>query len=151
MAAAIAGLLLLAEGSAAAAPTQAARTAIVPFETSPFPYSGRPPGQEKPFFDVEQEGRRGHTSPRGGVYWEEETYSDRGVLLSIPRGFDCARPGVLIVFFHGNGADLQGVVARRQQVPRQVAQSGLNALLVAPQFARNADKRAMQINSSAYT
>jgi hypothetical protein len=43
-----------------------------------------------------------------------------------------------VVFFHGNGATLERDVAARQQVPRQVAQSGLNAILVAPQFAVDA-------------
>ena len=77
--------------------------------------------------------------PRGGVYWEDTTYSDRRVLLHIPRGFDAALPAVMIVYFHGNLATLErDVVHRRQQVPRQVAESGLNAVLVAPQFAVNA-------------
>lgn len=121
-----------------AAPATAAKTEIVAFETSPFPYDGQPPGQDKPFYDVEQEGRRGHTSPRGGIYWEDTTYSDRRVLLHIPRGFDAARPGVMIVYFHGNLANIDRIVQWHQQVPRQVAESGLNAVLVAPQFAVNA-------------
>ena len=75
---------------ARAAQTTSARTELVAFDTSPFPYSGQPPGQDKPFFDVEKDGRRGHTSPRGGIYWEDTTYSDRRVLLHIPSGFDPA-------------------------------------------------------------
>jgi hypothetical protein len=130
--------LLLEQRSLSAAPMRAAKSELVAFETSPFPYFGQPPGQDKPFFDVEEDGRRGHLSPRGGVYWEDPTYSDRRVLLHIPAGFEWRRPGVMILFFHGNLADLEGVVVRRQQVPRQVAQSGLNALLVAPQLALNA-------------
>ena len=82
--------------------------------------------------------RRGHTSPRGGVYWEDQTYSDRRSLLYIPRGFDPRRPALMVVFFHGNEATLTRDVRNRQQVPRQVAESGLNAVLVAPQFAVNA-------------
>jgi hypothetical protein len=121
-----------------AAPTATAKTEIVAFDASPFPYSGQPPGQDKPFFDVEKEGRRGHTSPRGGVYWEETTYSDRRALLHIPKGFDPARPAVMVVYFHGNQATLERDVDKRQRVPRQVAQSGLNAVLVAPQFAVDA-------------
>jgi hypothetical protein len=121
-----------------AAPTASAKTVLVAFDASPFPYSGTPPGQDKPFFDVEQDGRRGHTSARGGIYWEDTTYSDRRALLHIPRGFDPARPAVMVVFFHGNQATLERDVDRRQQVPRQVAQSGLNAVLVAPQFAVDA-------------
>jgi hypothetical protein len=130
--------VLVMHDPASATPTAVPKTELVAFETSPFPYEGQVPGQDKPFFDVDKDGRRGHTSSRGGVYWEDETYSDRRVLLHIPRGFDPARPGVMIIYFHGNQATLEGVVQHHQQVPRQVAQSGLNAVLVAPQFAVNA-------------
>jgi hypothetical protein len=123
---------------ASAAQTSSARTELVAFDTSPFPYSGQPPGQDKPFFDVEKDGRRGHSSPRGGIYWEDTTYSDRRALLHIPRGFNPALPAVMLVYFHGNMASLEGVVHRAQQVPRQVSESGLNAVLVAPQLAVNA-------------
>jgi hypothetical protein len=121
-----------------AAQTTSARTELVAFDNAPFPYSGQPPGQDKPFYDVEKDGRRGHTSPRGGIYWEDTTYSDRRVLLHIPRGFNAALPAVMIVYLHGNFASLAGVVHRVQQVPRQVSESGLNAVLVAPQLAVNA-------------
>lgn len=138
-------LLLLGMGAcvaaafpAEAAPSKQARRGLVAFENSPFPFTGSMPGKEEPFFDVEKDGRRGHTSPRGGVYWEDETYNDRRVLLDIPRGFDPARPGVIVVYFHGNQTRLERDVVRRQGIPRQVAQSGLNAVLVAPQFAVNA-------------
>ena len=123
---------------ARAAQTKSAKTELVAFDNSPFPYSGQPPGQDKPFWDVEQDGRRGHTSPRGGVYWEDATYSDRRVLLHIPRGFNPSHPALMIVYLHGNMANLEGVVHRHQQVPRQVSESGLNAVLAAPQFAVNA-------------
>src|SRR5262249_56429504 len=82
--------------------------------------------------------RRGHTSGRGGVYWEDLTYSDRRALLAIPRGFDIRRPAVIVVYLHGNQATLTRDVRDRQQVPRQVGQSGPNAALVAPQFAVHA-------------
>ena len=126
------------QGPASAAPTTSAKIELVAFDNSPFPYSGQVPGADKPFFDVEKDGRRGHTSPRGGIYWEDTTYSDRRVLLHIPRGFNAALPAVMIVYFHGNMANLDGVVYRHQQVPRQLAESGLNAVLVAPQLAVNA-------------
>jgi hypothetical protein len=121
-----------------AAPRATAKTEIVAFETSPFPYAGQPPGQDKPFFDVEKDGRRGHTSPRGGIYWEDTTYGDARVLLHIPKGFDPVRRALIIVYFHGNLATLERDVAKCQLVPRQVARSGLNAVLVAPQFAVDA-------------
>jgi hypothetical protein len=60
------------------------------------------------------------------------------VLLHIPPGFDAKRPGVIVVFFHGHGADLARDVRDRQQVPAQISASGMNAVLVAPQFAFDA-------------
>jgi hypothetical protein len=135
---AVAAMSSAMQSPAAAAQTTSARTELVAFDHAPFPYSGQPPGQDKPFYDVEKDGRRGHTSPRGGIYWEDTTYSDRRVLLHIPRGFNAALPAVMIVYLHGNFASLAGVVHRVQQVPRQVSESGLNAVLVAPQLAVNA-------------
>ncbi|TGU55340.1 hypothetical protein EN795_01005 [bacterium M00.F.Ca.ET.152.01.1.1] len=127
-----------------AGPSQGARlhksiATIVPFKASPFPYRGKLPDGSAPFLDVTgADGRRGHTSPRGGIYWEDETYSDRSTLLAVPKGFDPAKPAVIVVFLHGNGATLQRDVVGRQRVVGQVEASGLNAVLVAPQFARNA-------------
>ena len=43
-----------------------------------------------------------------------------------------------MVYLHGNEATLERDVQDRQGVPRQLAKSGLNAVLVAPQFAVNA-------------
>jgi hypothetical protein len=114
------------------------REALVEFATSPFPYDGEVPGQGKPFLDATDGMRRGHTSPRGGVYWLDQTYADRRVLLSIPARFDPRRPAYLIVFFHGNRVILERDVVERQRVPQQLAASGLNAVLVAPQFATDA-------------
>jgi hypothetical protein len=125
-------------GPALAQPLPATRTALVPFDISPFPYRGEVPEKHMPFLDVMNGERHGHTSQRGGVYWEDVTYSDRRVLLSIPKGFDIRRPALIVVFFHGNGATLARDVRNRQQVPRQIADSGLNVVLVAPQFAVDA-------------
>ena len=114
------------------------RMQIVAFEASPFPYAGDIPGQGKPFLDVASGERRGHTSPRGGVYWEESTYSDKRVLLYVPPAFDPRRPAAILVFLHGNKAMLMRDVVSRQQIPQQLSSSGLNAVLVAPQFAVDA-------------
>ncbi len=130
--------MLIDRTARAVACTPAARSWLVPFETSPFPYDGDIPGKNTPFLDQRQGERRGHTSPRGGVYWEDSTYSDRRVLLSVPRTFDPGRPAVLVVYLHGNLATLERDVCRRQGVPRQVAASGLNAVVVAPQLAVDA-------------
>ena len=111
-------------------------TKLTPFDISPFPFDGVKPN-EGPFLNVSASGRRGHSS-RGGVYWEDTTYSDRRVLLSMPKGFDIRKPAVMVVVFHGNGATLERDVAARQQVPQQLAAAGINAVLVAPQFAVDA-------------
>ncbi|WP_395018495.1 hypothetical protein [Dongia sp.] len=118
------------------------KAALVPFESAPFPYRGMVPGDEThedaPFLDASQGSRRGHTAPRSGVYWEDETYNDRRSLLYIPKGFDRRRKGAIVVFLHGNQAMLARDVVERQQVPRQLAESNLNAALVAPQLAVDA-------------
>lgn len=113
------------------------------FQNSAFPYHGLIPnyqetGKTRPFLDVDDNGRLGHSSPRGGLLWEDETYNDRTVLLAAPQSFDPRRPGVIIVFFHGNMATLQRDVVARQQIVRQLADSGLNGVLVAPQLAVDA-------------
>ena len=119
-------------------PLARARSKLVELETAPFPYNGLMPRTQKPFLDVFENGRRGHRTGAGRIYWEDETYSDRQVLLHIPKGFDIRRPGLIIVFFHGHGAKLADDVYLRQQVPAQISSSGINAVLVAPQLAVNA-------------
>ncbi len=111
---------------------------IVPFAASAFPYDGEIPDQHRPFLDVRQDGRLGHTSPRGGILWADQTYSDRNSLLYVPPGFDIRRPAAIVVYFHGNLATLGRDVAYRQRVPLQLHHSRLNAVLVAPQMAVNA-------------
>ena len=115
-----------------------AKTSLVDFETAPFPYHGMVPGSDRPFLNAGQQGHLGHVNFRGHILWESETYSDDHVLLHIPAGFDPKRPAVMVVFFHGHGADLARDVRDRQQVPAQISQSGMNAVLVAPQFAFDA-------------
>jgi len=118
--------------------------AYAEFRTSAFPYRGMIPAdsdnddKSKPFLDVSIGGRLGHTSPRGGLLWEDATYNDRHVLLAAGPDFDPSRPGVLIVYFHGNQTILARDVVDRQQTVRQLAQSNLNAVLVAPQLAVDA-------------
>src|SRR5262245_2870264 len=129
---------LFATAAFAQTPMPTTKIQLVPFDVSPFPYSGPMPDKNMTFLDVVNGERRGHTSGRGGVYWEDLTYSDKRALLMIPRGFDIRRPAVIVVYFHGNLATLTRDVRNRQQVPRQVEQSGLNAVLVAPQFAIDA-------------
>jgi len=146
MTAMLAGMTMLAAAGSDAAeharklPRLAeAKMAYVDFRYSPFPYRGIIPDKNVPFLDAVDGMRRGHTSPRAQtVYWEDQTYSNRQTLIYFPAGFDIEKPAVILVFFHGNGATLPRDVVDRQQVPEQLAESGLNAVLVAPQFALDA-------------
>ena len=116
--------------------------AYVEFKNSAFPYHGDVPASQEgggtPFLNVEENGRLGHQSPRGGVHWEDETYNDRRVLVAASPNFDPKAPGVIVVYFHGNNATLARDVVARQRAPRQVAAARLNAVLVAPQMAVDA-------------
>jgi len=121
-----------------------ANVAFAEFKTSAFPYHGLIPPDEdndksRPFLDVDNGGRLGHTSPRGGLLWEDTTYSDRHVLIAAGPDFDPGRPGALVVYFHGNQTTLARDVVGRQQIARQLAQSALNGVLVAPQLALDAN------------
>jgi hypothetical protein len=119
-------------------PPKEAKTQLVAFNASPFPYRGFIPNTTKPFLDARDGKRRGHTSLRGDVYWEDPTYSDRRSLLYLPPAFDPARPVLIVLYLHGNGATLERDVMVRQAVPRQVADTGQNIALVAPQLAVDA-------------
>ncbi len=112
-------------------------TKLVAFGTAPFPYDGSAPGG-RAFLDVRDGDQRGHRSYTGRVLWENEVFGDSRVLVHVPETFDPAKPGVMVVFFHGFGATLSRDVLRRQKVPAQVTASGANAVLVAPQFAVDA-------------
>ena len=107
-------------------------------KSSAFPYFGKNPRTEEPFLNVCKGERRGHRSYSGRVYWQDETYNDNRVLMHVPENFDARKPGVIVVFFHGNGATLERDVRDRQMVPQQISDSGVNAVLLAPQLAVDA-------------
>jgi hypothetical protein len=120
-------------------PLKAPKGELVEFDAAPFPFNGRVPTTGRPFFDVtDEDGRRGHRTSRAGILWEDVTYSDRRSLLFMPKGFDVRRPGVIVVFLHGNRATLEHDVRDRQRVADQIAETNVNAVLVAPQLAVNA-------------
>ena len=119
-------------------PLKLAKIALVAFNASVFPYRSVIPDTDKPFLDARAGRKRGHTSANGDVYWEEPTYSDRRSLLYLPAGYDPQRPSLLVLFLHGQGATLERDVIARQGVPRQLAESGQNVALVAPQLAVDA-------------
>jgi hypothetical protein len=113
-------------------------TTLVSMKSSAFPYFGTNPRSEAPFLNISKGDRKGHRSYGGRVYWQDETYSDSRVLVHVPETFDVRKPGVIVVFFHGNGATLERDVRDRQLVPQQISDSGVNAVLLAPQLAVNA-------------
>ncbi len=113
-------------------------TTLVSMKSSAFPYFGNNPASDAPFLNISKGDRRGHRSYSGRVYWQDETYSDSRVLVHVPEHFDVRKPGVIVVFFHGNGATLERDVRDRQLVPRQITDSGANAILLAPQMAVDA-------------
>jgi hypothetical protein len=113
-------------------------TTLVSMKSSAFPYFGNNPASDEPFLNIVKGDRRGHKSFSGRVFWQDETYNDNRVLVHIPENFDIRKPGVIVVFFHGNGATLERDVRDRQLLPRQITGSGVNAVLLAPQLAVDA-------------
>ena len=113
-------------------------TTLVSMKSSAFPYFGTNPASDAPFLNISKGDRRGHRSYSGRVFWQDETYNDNRVLMHVPEHFDVRKPGVIVVFFHGNGATLERDVRDRQLVPKQISDSGANAVLLAPQLAVDA-------------
>jgi hypothetical protein len=120
------------------APRQEDLTTLVSMKSSAFPYFGNNPASDLPFLNFAKGDRRGHRNNGGRVYWQDETFSDSRVLVHVPESFDIRKPGVIVVFFHGNGATLERDVRDRQLVPQQISESGANAVLLAPQLAVDA-------------
>ncbi|CAN5123254.1 hypothetical protein BH10PSE6_BH10PSE6_18960 [soil metagenome] len=119
-------------------PLKEAKTQLVAFNASAFPYRGNVPDSKKPFLDATDGKRRGHTTLKGDVCWEDTTYSDRRSLLYLPPGYNAQLPGLIVLYLHGQGATLERDVQVRQAVPRQIAESRQNVALVAPQLAYDA-------------
>ena len=97
-----------------------AHTQLIGFQNSAFPYSGTNP----------------HTGK--ALYADDGRYSDNHVLIHVPAGFDVRKRGVIVMFLHGHGATLSRDVRDRQLLPAQISESGMNAVLVAPQLAHDA-------------
>jgi hypothetical protein len=119
-------------------PPREDQTTLVSLKSSAFPYFGNNPRTDAPFLNVADGERKGHRSYSGRVYWQDQTFNDSRVLMHVPENFDIRKPGVIVVFFHGNGATLERDVRDRQLVPQQISDSGANAVLLAPQLAVDA-------------
>ncbi len=143
---------LLALSLAAAAPPRAdaeiaavsdgkrALTFIAPLTAAPFPvaedaarWSGGPffaerdPVTGEPVRIVNRQ-----RYPRG------RHYNDNRALFAAPPGFDPAKPFRIVLFFHGHFSEIEGALVRGLDLPGQVARSGANVVLIAPQLARDA-------------
>ncbi len=119
-------------------PARGDQTTLVSLKSSAFPYLGNNPRTDEPFLNVSKGDRRGHRGSGGKVFWQDQTFNDSRVLMHVPENFDIRKPGVIVVFFHGNGATLERDVRDRQRVPQQISDSGVNAVLLAPQLAVDA-------------
>ncbi|MGA9087857.1 MAG: alpha/beta hydrolase [Bradyrhizobium sp.] len=119
-------------------PPREDHTTLVSLKSSAFPYFGNNPRTDQPFLNVSNGERRGHRSYSGRVLWQDQTFNDNRVLMHVPENFDIRKPGVIVIFFHGNGATLERDVRDRQLVPQQISDSGVNAVLLAPQLAVDA-------------
>jgi hypothetical protein len=119
-------------------PSREDQTTLVSLKSSAFPYLGNNPHTDEPFLNVSRGDRRGHRGMGGKVFWQDQTFNDNRVLMHVPESFDVRKPGVIVVFFHGNGATLERDVRDRQKVPEQISESGVNAVLLAPQLAVDA-------------
>lgn len=109
------------------------------FSHGPFPYTGPAEDGRTPFFDViDPLKRRGRRTASGDVLLEGVTYSDDRTLMYVPAGFDPRRPALMVMFFHGHGSIIERTVMTDTDLPRQVSESGANAVLVVPQFAYDA-------------
>ena len=127
-----------AEPSAGPQPLKEAKTQLVAFNASAFPYRGIVPDTRKPFLDVQRRQAARPYHLKGDVCWEDTTYSDRRSLLYLPAGYNPQLPGLIVLYLHGQGATLERDVVARQAIPRQIAESGQNIALVAPQLAYDA-------------
>src|ERR1700677_2272788 len=64
-----------------------ATVSLASVEHSAFPYHGLIPnyqetGKTRPFMDVDDNGRLGHSSSRGGIHWEDQPCRGRTVVLA---------------------------------------------------------------------
>jgi len=71
-------------------------------------------------------------------YGEAAHYQDNRVLIHVPPSFDPTAPSRTLLFLHGHYSELLDAVCHRHAVADQLNRSGCNAILVAPQLAKNA-------------
>lgn len=67
-------------------PLKQARTSLVAFQTAPFPYRGNVPGTGKPFLNIEQDGRRGHSTPMAASTGKTRLTATTASSFTSPKG-----------------------------------------------------------------
>jgi hypothetical protein len=84
--------------------------------------------------------------PCPAVSAPDGVFDDPRTLLHVAAGFDPSRPIVIVVFFHGWCATLSRRIGGQRyhvvesyRLIEQVDAAGINAVVIAPQFARDAD------------
>ena len=82
-----------------------AKTSLVDFETAPFPYHGTCRDRAGRSSMPAKRAIAATSISAAMFFGKSQTFSDDRVLLHIPPGFDPTRPAVMVVFFHGHGAD----------------------------------------------
>jgi hypothetical protein len=111
----------VAGASLAARTVPEGRVVTLKLPSAPFPHPAR---------------ARGYTY-QGTHYPADPCYSDSSVAVFIPSGFRAAGPVNLVFFFHGWNSSVEEA-SRGFELYRQFSQSGVNALLVVPELAREA-------------
>jgi hypothetical protein len=109
--------------------------------TTPFPVTPTTRNRDGSPFFVERDPASGEPlriAGEGRRYRLSEAYSDNRVLFAAPAQFDPARPFRLVLFFHGHLSEIERTLVRELDLPGQIARSGINAVLIAPQLARDA-------------
>jgi len=105
---------------------------------TPFPYHGDVPDKNRRSSISRTASGAATRRSAAGTYWEDQTYKRPARAAgTFPKGSIRADRRSWSVLPRQR-ATLTRDVRNRQAVPRQVTESGLNAVLVAPQFAVNA-------------
>lgn len=122
-------------------PSKRGFTFLVELGNAPFPVGpGAVDHRGQPFWHgVDRpNGQRFRFLGNGRRYLEGAAYGDARVLFHVPRAFNAAKPFHLVIFMHGHDSDLERTLVRDYDLPGQIERAGVNAVLIAPQLARNA-------------
>lgn len=106
--------------------SDATAVAIVQLDSAPFPHPSR---------------AEGYTTKKGEHFPADPHYADRSVGIVVPAGYRKGEAIDFVVHFHGHRNNVANVLTQFD-LPRQLRQSGRNAILVVPQGAKDAPDEA---------